>query len=332
MGAQAESPTHLPPQGPTLWTVLTALTVPPTHADLLDRPLSAALTTHLANGRLQSTVVWFWRDGDDVMLSTMAEFHKARNLTARPLATLMVLEPGPAGRWVEVRGTVTREHPDTEDGRAAALADLDALSVRYTGASPYFGRCVPAELAATETPVTFRLKLTAVVVGPFPPRRPAGPPVVALDSARLPDGAPSAQGVPLPASHRDLFDRPLLAALSTRMPDGDAQTQPVWCTRDGDVVVISTTLERRKGRNLLADPRASVLVVDPDDSGRWIEVRGDVELVTEGAVEVLDDLTRSYTSRPGYYGHVAPAEYADIETRVAVRLHPRRVNCDAIHR
>ena len=313
--------------------MLTALTFPTSHIDLLDRPLSAVLTTHLANGRLQSTVVWFWRDGDDVMLSTMAEFYKARNLTARPRATLMVLEPEQSGRWIEVRGTVTREHPDTADGCAAALADLDAVSVRYTGASPYFGRCVPAELAATETPVTFRLTPTAVVVGPFPPRRPAGPPVVVPDAASpSDDDAPRAGDVPLPPSHHDLFDRPLLAALSTLMPDGAAQTQPVWCGRDGDVVVLSTTLERRKGRNLLGDPRATILVVDPDDGGRWIEVRGDVELVTQGAVEALDDLTRSYTTRPAYYGHVAPAEYADAETRVVVRLHPRRVNCDAIHR
>ena len=150
--------------------VSTAPTIPPSHADLLDRPLSATLTTHLANGRLQPTVVWFWRDGDDVMLSTMVEFHKARNLTARPLATLMVLEPGPVGRWIEVRGTVTREHADDADGRAAALADLDALSVHYTGVSPYFGRCVAADLAATETPVSFRLRPSALVVGPFPPQ------------------------------------------------------------------------------------------------------------------------------------------------------------------
>jgi PPOX class probable F420-dependent enzyme len=307
--------------------------VPPSHADLLDRPLSAALTTHLANGRLQSTVVWFWRDGDDVMLSTMAEFYKARNLTARPLATLMALEPDPAGRWIEVRGTVTREHPDTADGRAAALADLDALSVRYCGVAPYFGKVVSADLAATETPVTFRLRPTAVVVGPVPPRRPSAP-VIAPDGTAPPDDAapPVPDDVPLPPSHQDLFDRPLLAALSTRMPDGSAQTQPVWCGRDRDVVVLSTTLERRKGRNLRADPRATVLVVDPADSSRWVEVRGDVALVPDGAFEVLDALTRAYTSKPAYYGHVAPVEHAGAETRVVVRLHPRRVNCDAIHR
>jgi hypothetical protein len=31
--------------------------LPPTHLDLLDRPLMAALTTEMADGRLQTTVV-----------------------------------------------------------------------------------------------------------------------------------------------------------------------------------------------------------------------------------------------------------------------------------
>jgi len=304
----------------------TLSTFPSSHLDLLDRPLPATLTTQMSNGRLQSTVVWYWRDGSDMMLSTMAEFCKARNLAARPRATLMVLEPGPRARWIEVRGDVVPEPGD-------ALADLDALSVRYTGVAPYFGAVVPAELAATETPVTFRLVPTAVVVGPFPPRRPSGAAVVVPEPAHPPDNPATPAGdMPLPASHYDLFDAPLLAALSTRMPDGAAQTQPVWCSRDGDVVLLSTTLERRKGRNLLADPRATVLIVDPADCGRWIEVRGDAEVVTDDAIEVLDTLTRSYTTKPAYYGHVAPAEFEAAETRVTVRLHPRRVNFDAIHR
>jgi hypothetical protein len=33
----------------------------------------------------------------------------------------------------------------------------------------------------------------------------------------------------IPATHRDLLERPIVAALSTRLPDGWAQTQPVWC-------------------------------------------------------------------------------------------------------
>jgi len=43
------------------------------------------------------------------------------------------------------------------------MEHLDALSLRYTGLAPYFGGCVPAELAATETPVLCRIRPTCVV-------------------------------------------------------------------------------------------------------------------------------------------------------------------------
>ncbi|HEY6013621.1 MAG TPA: hypothetical protein VIU37_06430, partial [Candidatus Limnocylindrales bacterium] len=63
----------------------------------------------------------------------------------------------------------------------------------------------------------------------------------------------------------------------------------------------------------------------------FIQIRGDAELVTDGAVEPLDELTRKYTHHPCFYGHVYPAEQAARETRVIGRIHARRVTVDAIH-
>ena len=297
--------------------------VPASHADLLDQALPAVLTTHMPDGRLQSTVIWYWRTGEEVRMTTMLEFRKAANLLARPRATLLVTDPAD-GRWVEIRADVA---PVPGNG----LADLDDVGERYCGVRPYFGAVVAAELADVETPVTFRLLPRAVVVGPTPPVAPPGD-GSARPVGEAPAWTPSGRDVPLPASHLDLLDRPLLAALATRLPDGAAQVQPVWCGREGDVVVVATTLERRKGRNLVLDPRATLLVIDPADSSRWLEVRGDVELTTDGALPLLDRLTREYTGHPTYYGPVAPAELAARETRVTARLHPRRVNRDAVHR
>lgn len=294
--------------------------IPASHSDLLDRPLPAVLTTHMPDGRLQSTVVWYWRTGGEVRVSTMAQFRKAANLLARPHATMLVVDPAD-GRWLELR---TDALPVAGDG----LPDLDAVGERYCGVRPYFGAVVPAHLAEVETPVTFRLVPRVVVAGPRPP----APPAAGVGAGRAPAWAPAGPDVPLPPSHHDLLDRPVVAALATRLPDGAAQVQPVWCGRDGDVALVGTTLERRKGRNLLADPRATLLVIDPADSSRWLEVRADVELATDGAIAVLDRLTRSYTGHPSYYGHVAPAALAGLETRVTARLHPRRVNRDAVHR
>jgi len=294
--------------------------VPASHADLLDRPLSIVMTTEMPDGRLQSTVVWFSRDGEDVLVNTMREFQKARNLRARPRATLLVMEPAGARRWIEIRATVALE----EDG---AAAHLDALSRAYCGVDRYFGEVVPAELATVEHPLLCRMHPAVVTTGPGPA---GGAGKRALPT--LPSATASSCGEEptIPASHADLLERPLLAALSTRLPNG-AQTHPTWFDLDGNDVLVNTTLERSKGRNLVRDPRATVLVIDPENSSRWIEIRGDVELQEAGATEHLDRLTRRYTSYPSYYGHVYPAEQRDLETRLLVRIHPRRINRDAIH-
>jgi PPOX class probable F420-dependent enzyme len=138
--------------------------------------------------------------------------------------------------------------------------------------------------------------------------------------------------VPVPVSHLDLLDRALVGVLTTMLPDGQPQSSLVWVDHDGDCARVNTTLERRKGRNLLADPRVSLLVVDPDDTSRFVAIRGTAELVTEGAEAHLDALTRRYTRHPRYYGWIYPAAQRGRETRVIVRIHARRVTLDAIHR
>lgn len=138
--------------------------------------------------------------------------------------------------------------------------------------------------------------------------------------------------VPIPATHLDLLTRPIVGVLTTLMPDGQPQSSLVWVDHDGECARTNTTLERQKGRNLLADPRASLLVVDPDDTSRFVQIRGDVDLVRDGAEAHLDALTRAYTTHPRFYGHVYPVAQRLRETRVIVRLRARRVTLDAIHR
>jgi len=43
------------------------------------------LTTHLPGGRLQSTIVWSDHDGGHLLINTMREFQKARNLFLVPV-------------------------------------------------------------------------------------------------------------------------------------------------------------------------------------------------------------------------------------------------------
>ena len=137
--------------------------------------------------------------------------------------------------------------------------------------------------------------------------------------------------LPVPTSHLDLLTRPLSAVLTTMMPDGQPQSSLVWCDYDGECACVNTTRERQKGRNMAANPRVSLLVVDPTNTGRYLEIRGDVELVEQGAVEHLDKLTRDYTVHPRFYGNVYPEGQATQETRIIGRIHAVKITLDAIH-
>ncbi|HYM85053.1 MAG TPA: PPOX class F420-dependent oxidoreductase [Candidatus Dormibacteraeota bacterium] len=143
---------------------------------------------------------------------------------------------------------------------------------------------------------------------------------------------PLQAAVGIPASHVDLLTRPICGVLTTLLPGGQPQSSLVWVDFDGECPLVNTTLERSKGRCLTEDPRLSLLVVDPDDTSRFIQVRGVAELVFDGALEHLDALTRRYTRHPCFYGHVYPVERREQETRLICRIHPRRVTLDAIHR
>ncbi|MGB8983106.1 MAG: pyridoxamine 5'-phosphate oxidase family protein, partial [Anaerolineales bacterium] len=71
---------------------------------------------------------------------------------------------------------------------------------------------------------------------------------------------------PIPESHQDLLTRPIHGVLTTIMPDGQPQSSLVWCDFDGECARVNTSRERQKGRNMLANPKVSLLIVDPDDT------------------------------------------------------------------
>src|SRR5689334_7369111 len=131
--------------------------------------------------------------------------------------------------------------------------------------------------------------------------------------------------LPIPESHIELLTRPIHAVFSTLMPDGQPQSSLVWCDYDGECVRVNTTYERQKGKNMLRDPRVSLLIVDPENTGRFLQIRGEVELIEEGALEHLDALTCRYTSHPQYYGYIFPMEKRLLETRILCRIHAKRI-------
>lgn len=139
--------------------------------------------------------------------------------------------------------------------------------------------------------------------------------------------------VMIPDSHRDLLTNPIHAVLTTMLPDGMPQSSIVWADYDGTDVLINTTLERQKGRNMLCNPRVTLLVIDPKDTSRWIEVRGRaVEFVRDNAEAHADKLTQQYTGKKHFYGDIHPVDQKNKETRVIVKIEPLKVSLDAIFR
>lgn len=137
--------------------------------------------------------------------------------------------------------------------------------------------------------------------------------------------------VPIPDSHRDLLHGSIHGVLTTMMPDGSPQSSIVWVDADDELVLLNTTLERQKGRNMRTNPKVTILVIDPNDSGRWLEVRGRVtEMTINGAEAHADKLTRRYTRKQHFYGDIYPVRQKEKETRVIVKVEPIKVSMDAV--
>lgn len=98
----------------------------------------------------------------------------------------------------------------------------------------------------------------------------------------------------IPDAYKDLFDRPILIALATVQPDGQPQVTPVWGDYADGYVRINTAAGRQKERNLKERPQATVLVVDPDNGQRYIEVRGTVVKVIEDDPSLINKLANDY--------------------------------------
>jgi len=121
---------------------------------------------------------------------------------------------------------------------------------------------------------------------------------------------------------RKLLDGPVFVTLATIQSDGRPQVSPVWVRRDGDDLLISTTVDRRKTLNMRRDPRVSVVVQPADAPYEYAEIRGTATLTTEGAPELIDELSLKYTGKR--YTEFNPASAREAE-RVVVRVTPEKV-------
>ena len=137
-------------------------------------------------------------------------------------------------------------------------------------------------------------------------------------------------GQPLlvPDSYRDLFIRPIVVALVTLMPDAQPQATPIWADYDGTYVRVNSARGRQKDKNMSLGAKVTVLVIDPDDTSRWLEVRGKIAEVTEvGAVEHINALNLKYEGHSDFFAN--KEEMRGIEQRVTYKIEPLRINTNS---
>ncbi len=89
----------------------------------------------------------------------------------------------------------------------------------------------------------------------------------------------------LAADVRAFLDAPRSADLGTINPDGSPQLSIIWYERRDDEVVINTTAQRIKARNMDHDPRVSLLIGDADT---YVRIDGDARVIATGAHAVAD--------------------------------------------
>ncbi len=128
----------------------------------------------------------------------------------------------------------------------------------------------------------------------------------------------------IPASTHDLFERPILCALSTINPDGQPHTVPVWCDLDGDYVRVNSPDNTKKARNMNQGSKVTVLLIDPQNAYHWVEVQGHIVEIRDeshGARDHINSLSQKYMGNPVYqdFGGVS-------KNRLMYIIQPDKVN------
>jgi len=110
------------------------------------------------------------------------------------------------------------------------------------------------------------------------------------------------------------------ATIVTLMPSGQPQAQLRWIDTDGENLLVNTEPQRQAAKNVVRDPRVTVLICSATDVFDWAEVRGRVvETVTgQEARAHIDALSRKYTGQD-YQNPIGP------EGRIILRIAPVKV-------
>ena len=122
----------------------------------------------------------------------------------------------------------------------------------------------------------------------------------------------------VPEDFRDLLDAQI-ATLATIGPDGRPQLSAVGFLHDNGALKLSLHETRQKTKNLRRNPAVNLFVLDRQNPMRYLEIRGDGELVDDRDYAFADTISAKH-------GGVNLRQIdGDDQRRVVVSIRPTRV-------
>ena len=114
-------------------------------------------------------------------------------------------------------------------------------------------------------------------------------------------------------------EKQAFASLALTLADGSPQVTPIWFGWDGTHIILNTARGRVKDRVMKRGGQVALLIVDPADPYRYVQIRGRVVVETEeGAYDTICDLRLKYRGDRDYPKNLG-------EVRVTYKVLPDKV-------
>jgi len=108
----------------------------------------------------------------------------------------------------------------------------------------------------------------------------------------------------IPNDYIDLLDKRVFWHIATIGPDDNLQSSPVWGGWDGKNFRFSLTKGRQKYENLIRNPTIAISGTDPDNSYRYLEIRGAVVSIDDDSSNAfIDSMAKKYMGLDEYPYH-----------------------------
>lgn len=121
---------------------------------------------------------------------------------------------------------------------------------------------------------------------------------------------------PVPDHFNDLLNGAVLGHLATVDANGRPQVNPVWFIWEDSQLLIGVKGDTGKLRNLRENPWLALSILDPDNSFRYLELRGEVVAFDEYRdLSFVNRLSRKYRGTD-----VDPSEMGKERYRLTVRV------------